>query len=218
MIDHGCGIASENLPHIFDPFFSGFSNGRGLGLAAALGIVRGHGGGIAVESSLGAGTAMTVYLPCDAGVELARSPEASARAEEGPPRLDGLRVLVVDDEPSVLAVLVRYLENTTGARVQQASDGAQALAMIAKQIPVDLAFLDVSMPNLSGIQLLEALRASGRRFPVVLMTGHAEVDLARFGDEANVAVLLKPFRLDEIGVALERARAGTAAAGVGAAP
>ena len=200
--DFGSGIAPEALPNIFDPFFSRESGRRGLGLAAVLGIVRGHGGGIAVESTLGGGTRMTIYLPCEAppAAELAVA-ERGALAEIS---FRGLRVLVVDDEEAMRAVLRQHLEGA-GALVTEASDGAAALERLASGPAVDLAFVDVAMPRVSGTELLHSLRARGLGFPVVLMTGHAEVDLARFGNEANVALLLKPFRLAEIAVAARQA-------------
>jgi signal transduction histidine kinase/ActR/RegA family two-component response regulator len=202
VIDRGCGINPGDERRIFEPFFHGFPGGRGLGLAAALGIVRGHDGGIAVETAIGAGTRMTIYLPREAGGEL--RPAAAAPDRPAAASLAGLRVLVVDDEPGFRAVLQKYLADA-GASVHQARDGVHALEKLAS-VQIDAAFVDVSMPRLNGRDLLEALRASGRDFPVVLMTGHADVDIARFGEEANVAVLLKPFRLDELAVALERAR------------
>lgn len=201
--DQGCGIDPADQRRIFEPFFATFEGGRGLGLAAVLGIVRGHGGGVAVASRLGVGTEMTVYLPCR------RPDEIPAPAPPAPRALSlaalrGRRVLVVDDEADIRAVLMRHLSES-GADPLAASDGIDALQRLAVLGPVDAAFVDVSMPRMNGIDLLEALRASGRSFPVVLMTGHAEVDVARFGEEANVAVLLKPFHLDEVGNALERA-------------
>jgi signal transduction histidine kinase/CheY-like chemotaxis protein len=206
--DQGRGIEPADLRRVFEPFFATFGGGRGLGLAAVLGIVRGHGGGIAVASQLGVGTEMTVYLPCQpeyesgaAAVQPPRAPSSGA--------LRGRRVLVVDDEADVRAVLVRHLA-ASGADPHPAVDGIDALHRLAALGPVDGAFVDVSMPRMNGVDLLAALRASGRCFPVVLMTGHAEVDVAHFVEEANVAVLLKPFHLAEVGSALERAERASA--------
>ena len=107
------------------------------------------------------------------------------------------------------AVLVEFLRSS-GARVYEAADGAEALALLPRLARVDAAFLDLSMPNLGGMEVLEALRSAGRRFPVVLMTGHESVDLSRFEGEANLCVLHKPFPLDQVASAL--ARAGVPAA------
>ena len=202
--DDGCGIAGETLPHIFDPFFAHFSGRRGLGLAVTLGIVRGHAGGIAVESSAGAGTTITIYLPCRTTTALTALEATQDASRTG--RLRGLRFLVVDDEEAVRRVLVQYLTDE-GAIAHVAEDGVSALASLPRIGRVDAALIDVSMPRMGGIPLLEALRSSARSFPVVLMTGHSEVDIARFGAEANVSVLLKPFRLAEVAAALEGARA-----------
>jgi signal transduction histidine kinase/CheY-like chemotaxis protein len=208
--DDGCGIAGEALPRIFDPFFAGFSGRRGLGLAAVLGIVRGHAGGIAVESSVGAGTSITIYLPCRAATT-SSAREAAQEASRTRHPMRELRLLVVDDEEAVRKVVAQHLIDE-GATVHVASDGESALSAIPRIGRVDAALIDVSMPRMGGIPLLEALRASGRTFPVILMTGHADVDIARFGAEANVTVVLKPFRLAELAAALERARTMQAAA------
>jgi signal transduction histidine kinase/CheY-like chemotaxis protein len=204
VVDRGCGIEPAYRQRIFEPFFSRFEGGRGLGLAAVLGIVRGHGGGLAVHSAPGSGTAISVFLPCHPADESAsvalREPEPPSAAP-----LAGLSLLVVDDEPVVRTVLAEHLVSA-GARVHTAGDGAEALGLVAHLPSLDAAFVDVSMPRLGGLGFLEGVRSTGRQLPVVLMTGHAETDVAGLGAEANVAVLLKPFRLDEIGVALARAR------------
>lgn len=206
VIDRGRGIDPEHTGRIFEPFYSAFEGGRGLGLSAALGIVRSHGGGIAVDSTLGAGTTVTAYLP-------RREPAGeTARALEWQPMdgefsLAGRTVLVVDDEAAIRAVLTDFLR-AQGAAVLEADDGEAALALISRGARLDAAFVDVSMPRLDGLGLVEALRAAGRNFPVVLMTGHGGVDVSRFEASARVALVRKPFALSAVRSALARAAHG----------
>jgi PAS domain S-box-containing protein len=190
--DTGCGMDAGTLARIFDPFFTTKNTGRGLGLAAVLGIVRGHGGALTVRTAPGRGSTIGMLLP-------AAPPGAPAPAEEPPPPGgDGWRgqgnVLVVDDDPMVRKVLVDMLE-ATGFRVDTAEDGRRALAVIERlETPPALVLLDLTMPEMSGAETLEALR---RRWPglrILLTSGYSEQDAATGADD----FLQKPFTLETL--------------------
>jgi len=147
-----------------------------------LGIVRGHGGGIRVEAGRGA-TTFRIFWPA--------VPAAGAH---------GARVLVVDDEPLVRDVVCRMLQDV-GYDARSAADGPTALAMLAAD-PVDAVVLDLSMPGMSGLEVLAAIRADRPALPVIVVSGQG----ADRGTAAGASgVLSKPFHFDELVAALEAA-------------
>ncbi|HJU83649.1 MAG TPA: PAS domain S-box protein [Holophagaceae bacterium] len=189
--DTGCGMDEETLARIFEPFFSTKFTGRGLGLSALLGIVRGHGGGLRVRSSLGDGTVFTVYFPAAQGpiAEPAPAPGPAVSEKAG----SGL-VLVVDDDDMVRAVARQSLE-MYGYEVIEAADGAQALDCVRDQgRHIRLVVLDATMPNLSGESTLRELHALLPELPVLLSSGYAEGEtLERFPDLGTAHFLPKPY-------------------------
>jgi PAS domain S-box-containing protein len=183
--DDGPGLDPALRRRIFEPFFTTKPRGHGLGLAAVLGIVRGHGGGIRVAAAPGA-TTFTVFWP------------AAVRA-----RARGVRVLVVDDEPLVREVVCRMLEDS-GYVALAAADGPSALELLGARA-VDAVVLDLSMPGMSGVQVLAAIRAERPALPVIVVSG-AERDRA---DAVGASSFLaKPFHFDELAAALDAALAG----------
>ncbi len=199
--DNGCGMSEETRARLFEPFFTTKFTGRGLGLSAAQGIVRGHGGGIVLRTALGQGTTIKVLLPCTdkpAQPALLQPPEpASSWTGSG-------LVLMVDDDPRVRAVTELLLRDL-GFDVLAAASGRDAIAefeLHADEIRVVL--LDVTMPDLSGDQVLEELRRRRADLKVLLCSGYAEEEMQeRFSTEDMASFLQKPYTRNALGTRLK---------------
>jgi PAS domain S-box-containing protein len=194
--DTGHGMEPDLLQRIFDPFFTTKFTGRGLGLSAVQGIVRGHRGALAVESTPGAGTTFRIWLPVAAGA-LAPRPATSGYNP------DGGTILLIDDEETVREVLARTLEKL-GYTVMTASDGSSGLAMAHScSLQLHAVITDLTMPGMSGIEVAEQLARLVPELPVVLTSGYSASRLAESALPANVRGLLqKPYTLDQVRDAL----------------
>ncbi len=200
--DTGCGMAPETRARIFDPFFTTKFTGRGLGLAAVLGIVRGHHGAIRVESTLGSGTSMKVYFPA---VPAKVAPPPRSTASQGGWKGAGT-VLGVDDEDSVRRLARRMLE-TMGFAVQVAADGAEALAAL-KAAPTGFAvvLLDLTMPQMSGEETLRVLRALRPDLRVILSSGYNDPATTReLAGPTPTGFVQKPYTFEELRTAMRAA-------------
>jgi signal transduction histidine kinase len=201
--DTGSGIPPAELDRIFDPFYTTkpLDQGTGLGLSSVLGIVKGHGGFIQVDSTPGAGTEFRVYLPLASGAQLTPStPVSGTRKHRG----NGV-VLLVDDEPTVRQVLRAGLVRS-GYHVIEAGDGESGFESFkADRSRIATLIVDLSMPRLGGIGLVRKIRELGSTVPTIAMMGAAAGDAVRELAELGVRdVLQKPFSLDDLLRALER--------------
>jgi two-component system, cell cycle sensor histidine kinase and response regulator CckA len=190
--DNGVGMSDDIQARIFDPFFTTKFTGRGLGLAAVLGIVRSHRGAIRVTSQPDHGTTFKLLFPA--------APDAILSPPPPPPELSTWRghgtALVIDDEETVRNVAQRALEQL-GFDVVLASDGLEGLEKFRSGGPYTIVLLDLTMPRLDGEHTLRALHAAEAALPILLMSGFNEqATVERFVGRGLAGFIPKPFTVD----------------------
>jgi PAS domain S-box-containing protein len=198
--DTGVGVAPEIMDRIFDPFFTTkeVGKGTGLGLATVLGIVKGHGGFVRLQSESGRGTTFEIFLPASDAIE--QSPAGGARAEA--PRGHEELILIVDDEENIRAVLRDTLVRHN-YKVVSASNGVEATALFAANPGIKLVLTDLDMPLMDGVSLGRVLRRLNGAVKIVVstgLTGRSGVDKRQ--QELNAleinAVLTKPYTAEKL--------------------
>ncbi|MFW5870674.1 MAG: hybrid sensor histidine kinase/response regulator [Candidatus Sumerlaeota bacterium] len=205
--DDGPGMSPDTLEKVYDPFFTTKFTGRGLGLAAVLGIIQGHKGAIHIHSQLGEGTTFTVYFPAckdekqieEAGPPAAAEPPEIKSNGQGP-------VLLVDDERGVREIGERLLKRL-GFLCQTATNGREAVEMVQRN-PDDYAcvILDLMMPEMDGEEAFREIHRIRPDLPVIISSGYSQQEFdKRFWLVQPSAFLQKPYRRDTLELELRRA-------------
>ena len=187
--DNGCGMSEETLTRVFDPFYSTKFTGRGLGLAAVLGIIRGHRGSTKVFSTPGRGTIFQVFLPALTTIDCAIPAERAVALPHGRGT-----ILVIDDELSILTLNRQILEGA-GFQVLAADDGREGVSVFADhRHEINMVLVDLTMPNMDGLEVMRELRRQSPEIPIVIMSGYNEQEVSVRCDGVQVnGFIHKPF-------------------------
>ena len=198
--DEGAGIEPDVISRIFDPFFSTKGEqGRGLGLAAVAGIVRGHQGDLVVESKMGEGTKFTVAIPVNGGQP---EPEQTSAGLEGTVEpTAGACILVVDDDDMVRQSIILLLE-VSGYQVVAADGGEAAIEKFqASDNVIDAMLLDQNMPGMTGTETCRRLRELGAVCPAIFISGY--IDATQQEELEGLVVVRKPYTQEQLLSAIE---------------
>ncbi|GLH68606.1 hypothetical protein GETHPA_01390 [Geothrix rubra] len=199
--DNGTGMPPEVLARALDPFFTTkpVGKGTGLGLATVYGTMKAHGGTLEIRSEVGQGTTVHLRFPPPAIV-----PREASQSQASAGALPPLRVLLVDDDELIRLTLPPLLKDM-GLAVETAEDGLQALERLKAPPTVELVILDQNMPQLSGLETLDRIRAEWPTLPVLLASGYREPEIAALPSRhARVATLEKPYSLETLRQTLSR--------------
>jgi len=196
--DTGCGMNEETLERLYEPFYTTKFTGRGLGMAAVAGIVRGHGGYIDINTKVEQGTTIRVSLPPAAG-HLAAKVKTPVSLQVSH---DRGRMLIVDDEDAILRIGKRLIESL-GFDVVCAVNGLEAVDRIRSDQEISCVLLDLTMPEMDGIEALSIIRDLRPSLPVIMSSGFHSAEIAeRIGPET--AFIQKPYRRQELSQLLNK--------------
>ena len=203
--DNGSGISPENQEHIFEPFFTTkpVDKGTGLGLSSSLGIIKEHDGFMDFFSDGTRGTSFDVYLPVSPASIGAQTPSKVL----SPYRGDGQSVLVVDDEADIRKMMLTILRQLNLKPIT-ARDGLEGLQVIEQDgnHAIKLCLIDMAMPKMNGLELIQAIREKFPQLPLIAMSGGMNADLVKSLDQEGVSTILtKPFSQTELQMAIENA-------------
>jgi signal transduction histidine kinase/CheY-like chemotaxis protein len=192
--DTGSGMTKEVLAKAFEPFFTTkeIGKGSGLGLSQVLGFAKQSGGGMRIETRVGEGTSVKVYLPRaeNFGSEATVVPVGAARSNR-----KGAIILIVDDDSAVRDVTASILEDL-GYVVLKLGSGGAALDLLDRQPNVDLVLLDFAMPGMSGVEVARQVQLKHPAIPILFVTGYAEKNALR--DVGEERIIKKPFIGEEL--------------------
>jgi CheY-like chemotaxis protein len=193
--DTGCGMSKDVLAKAFEPFFTTkeVGKGSGLGLSQVLGFAKQSGGGMRIETRIGEGTSVKLYLPRAAETTVVERSDCAANLKDF--KRASAIILLVDDDSAVREVTASILEDI-GYVVLKVGSGGAALDLLDQNTKVDLVLLDFAMPGMSGIEVANHVQQKFPALPILFLTGYA--DKSALGDIAEQRIIRKPFIDDEL--------------------
>jgi len=204
--DTGAGMTKEVLAKAFEPFYTtkDVGKGSGLGLSQVLGFAKQSGGGVRIESRVGEGTSVKIYLPRAIGTDVTLQSESISAPKRG---VRGAVILLVDDDSEVREVTASILREL-GHVVIEVGSGGGALDLLDQNPHIDLVILDIAMPGMNGMEVARQVRIKSPTRPIMFVTGYA--DTSALGDIDDTQVVRKPFIGNELAEKVQTALAKSA--------
>jgi CheY-like chemotaxis protein len=195
VLDTGAGMSDDVRAKVFEPFFTtkGPDKGSGLGLSQVLGFAKQSRGGVRIQSRVGGGTSVYIYLPRAEGHNAGTQSRATRR--EAGDAVAGATILLVDDDNAVREV-TRAMLHDLGYRVLESRSGGAALDLLAREPNATLMMVDFAMPGMNGAELARQVQAKRPSLPILFVTGFADRTALAHVDEAHI--IRKPFAEDEL--------------------
>jgi len=193
--DTGSGMTEDVRAKVFEPFFTTkeIGKGSGLGLSQVLGFAKQSGGGVRIDSRVGEGTSVHIYLPKAEAAAVKLTPQARSRLPQEPFR--GAMILLVDDDNEVREV-TRAMLHSEGHRVLEAGSGGAALDALRREAGIELLIVDFAMPGMNGAELARLAHEQRPNLPVLFVTGFA--DRGALAGVDDTLVIGKPFVSEEL--------------------
>lgn len=193
IVDNGCGMSSATLERAFEPFYTEKQKGRGLGLSVVDRIIKKNNGCIEIHSQLGEGTSIRVIFPITEKEKI----EAINKIEMK--KINKIyKVLICDDEPIVLEIVGKMMDQM-GFKSILTQNGNECIDVLDKNKDIDIILLDISMPDIDGIKILEKLRRRNINLPIILTSGYARSKISPIIiEQENVDFLQKPYRYEDL--------------------